>query len=182
MNTLDYIERETRFTFGESVKAYADTHERIVKLLTLLLGLSGVLISALVSLYGKGVPTYLTLFASLTAFGWLGIGLWLAFRGLQSNRLSNGPTPYDLATKIDAQPDGWFDVLYPNFKGDTPEALPGGALANIRRNELSVWETRIQEYHRATSIRARMLNRAYLWMILVPFAAAEAAFVAWLRI
>ncbi len=178
MNTLDYIEREARFTFTEAVKSYADTYDRILRVLTLVFGVAGVLTSVAVSLQGEGAPVWLFWFAFMTAGSWFAIAAYLATVGLRSNTLSIGPMPYDLATKIGGNADGWYDVTYPDFKDEIADAPAGGALTNLRRSELSLMNIRIEGYKVAATKRARLLNWAYILITASPLVMAALTYVA----
>lgn len=168
MEPIDYIERETTRTLGLLMAEYAASHERVYKLLTLLIGGAGALGSyALTRL--SAPPLQWAPLLALTAW-WFGVAAYLMVRGVQSHWLGWGGTPNVLCGSF-VQKGGDFgaDRLQENQL----------ALTNTRLEELAAHQERIVAYGKACSARARAMDAAYWAAAASPLPALATLAMVW---
>lgn len=152
MEAIDYMEREATRTLGVLVAEYAASHERVYKLLTLLVGGAGALGSYTLSRLAAKSALVEWLPLAILALWWFGVAAWLMWRGVQSHRLGVGATPNVLGSSYTAK-GGDFGVA----RADENQL----ALVNTRLAELATQQVRIQDYGDACAARARAMDAAY---------------------
>lgn len=150
MEPIDYMERETTRTLGLLMAEYAASHERVYKLLTLLIGGAGALGSYALTRLAAPAMQWAPLLA--LAVWWFGIAAYLMARGVQSHRLGVGGTPNVLCGSF-VQKGGDF--------GTERQQENQLALTNTRLAELTTHQERIMAYGRACSARAHAMDKAY---------------------
>ena len=152
MEPLDYMERETTRTLGVLVSEYAASHERVYKLLTLLVGGAGALGSYTLARLAAGANRVEWLPLAVLALWWFALAAWLMWKGVQSHRLGVGATPHVLGTSYVAK-GGDF--------GNERASENQLALVNTRLAELATQQDRITAFGHACAARAKAMNVAY---------------------
>lgn len=171
MDPLDYIERESARTLSLLMAEYAASHERVYKLLTLLVGGAGALGSYTLAKVSVLAPPAEWVPLAALALWWFAIAAWLMGRGVQSRRLGVGATPNVLGESYTAK-GGDFGV-------DRAQENQL-ALANTRLAELATQQVRIQGYGDACAARAKAMDAAYWAVAASPVPPLLAVAVGWL--
>lgn len=170
MEPLDYMEREATRTLGLLMAEYAASHERVYRLLTLLVGGAGALGSYTLSRLTARASLVEWLPLAALALWWFGSAAWLMWRGVQSHRLGVGATPNVLGASYAAK-GGDFGVE----RADENKL----ALVKTRLAELATQQDRIQDYLKACAARAVAMDKAYWAAAASPVPPLLALTVAW---
>lgn len=171
MEPLEYMERESTRTLSLLMSEYAASHERVYKLLTLLVGGAGAVGSYVLSRMAVASPPAEWVPLAVLALWWFAIAAWLMWRGVQSHRLGVGATPNVLGSSYSAKGgDFGVDVTSENQL----------ALTNTRLAELATQQVRIQDYGDACAARAKAMDAAYWAAAASPLPPLLALAAVWL--
>lgn len=168
MIALEYVEQVTAGTLSEAKATYDALHERVHKLVTLIVGgAGGVGVYALGKIGVTGAMVQVLPLSALACW-WLLIAGMLLLRGATSLELKAGSTSASLTHA--------FNRHWPTVEG---EGLESQALNLARWDQLAAVDLQIADFCKGARLRAKALDDAYLALVFSPVIVVVFLFLAY---
>jgi len=159
MDALKFVEERGGRALETVRKGYDDLHERAYKLATLLLAGGGAMAAYALGRFGVAASVVEWLPIAVLALVWLAAAARLVLRGAGSQKVPYGVGP----AKLLKYHDDWISAA----------ATPEKALEEMRRQEITLEEERVQQYAEACGKRSDAIDQAYrMAVVLAPLAGA----------
>lgn len=160
MHVIDYVEQVTAGTLNEAKSTYDALHERVHKLVTLIVGgAGGVGVYALGKVGAIGAIIQVLPLSALACW-WLLIAGVLLLRGATSLELKAGSTSSSLTQT--------FNRRWSTVEG---ENLESQALDLVRWDQLASVDLQIIDFCRGATLRSKSLDNAYKALVFSPLVA-----------